>query len=82
MCISIADTGTGIPEEQMDELFSPYVSTKPDGTGIGLSISHRIVAAHGGKIDAANNSDGGATFAFTLPFSTDQDAGQPVVASL
>jgi C4-dicarboxylate-specific signal transduction histidine kinase len=51
----------------MDRLFEPFTSTKPDGMGIGLSLCHRIVADHGGRIAAGNGAAGGAWFGITLP---------------
>ena len=65
--IAISDTGPGIPEAMMETMFEPFVSSRPDGTGIGLSISRAIIEAHSGKLSAANNRDGGATFRFTIP---------------
>ena len=58
---SVRDCGTGIPENLIDRLFEPFVTTKPEGLGLGLSISRTIVAAHGGRLWARNNSDRGAT---------------------
>jgi two-component system sensor kinase FixL len=63
----VADTGPGIAPELADQLFKPFVSTKPDGMGIGLSVSRSIVEAHGGKIHAEPNPGGGAIFRFSLP---------------
>jgi two-component system sensor kinase FixL len=59
--ISVRDCGTGIPPNLIDRLFEPFVSTKPHGLGLGLSISRTIVAAHGGRLWAQNNADRGAT---------------------
>jgi two-component system sensor kinase FixL len=64
---AIRDSGTGIPPELIDRLFEPFVTTKPDGLGLGLSISRTIVAAHGGRLWAENNPDGGATMHVLLP---------------
>lgn len=65
--ITVADTGPGIAEEISAQLFKPFTTTKPGGMGIGLSISKRIVEAHGGRMEAHSNAAGGATFEFTLP---------------
>ena len=58
---SVRDCGTGIPPNLIDRLFEPFVTTKPEGLGLGLSISRTIVAAHGGRLWAQNNTDRGAT---------------------
>jgi signal transduction histidine kinase len=65
--IAISDTGTGIPENVRRRLFSPYFTTKGKGTGLGLYICRSVIAAHGGRISAMNNADGGATFYVQLP---------------
>lgn len=65
--LTVADTGDGISPEVMDRLFTPFTSTKPTGSGLGLSISRRIIEEHGGRIRAANRPEGGACFTFTLP---------------
>ena len=62
-----ATPGTGLPAELDGTLFTPFVTTKAHGLGIGLTIVRTIVDAHGGTIDAHNNPDGGATFTVTLP---------------
>jgi two-component system sensor kinase FixL len=59
--VSIRDCGTGIPPALLERLFEPFVTTKPEGLGLGLSISRTIVAAHGGRLWAENNADRGAT---------------------
>ncbi len=63
----VKDFGTGIDERHIDRLFEPFYTTKPEGLGMGLSISQTIIKAHGGNMEAWNNREGGATFAFTLP---------------
>jgi PAS domain S-box-containing protein len=64
---SIADRGSGIPPDAADRLFEPFFTTKPHGLGLGLSICRSIIAAHGGRLWADNNTDGGATFTLALP---------------
>ncbi len=64
--VSVRDAGTGLPAHVDDTLFTPFVTTKSHGLGIGLTIVRTIVDAHGGTIDARNNPDGGATFTVTL----------------
>ncbi|MCM2264403.1 MAG: cache domain-containing protein [Desulfuromonadales bacterium] len=66
--IRILDTGTGLPADAEERLFTPFYTTKPQGTGLGLSVSYGIVREHGGKIEAANRSDSpGAVFTVILP---------------
>jgi signal transduction histidine kinase len=65
--ISVADTGVGIPNDIVQKLFSPLVTTKAQGMGFGLAICKRIVDAHGGKIDVRTTKDKGTTFTVTLP---------------
>ncbi len=67
--VSVRDTGTGVPAQIKPALFTPFVTTKAHGLGVGLTIARTIVEAHGGTIHADNNSDGGATFTVTLPRS-------------
>jgi len=64
---SVRDCGTGIPENLLHRLFEPFVTTKPEGLGLGLSISRTIIAAHGGRLWAQNNADQGATVHCLLP---------------
>ena len=66
VAVSVRDTGTGLPEHIDGTLFTPFVTTKANGIGIGLTIARTIVDAHGGTIDAHNNPEGGATFTVTL----------------
>lgn len=74
--IRVEDTGTGIPDAVKDRLFEPFVTSKPEGTGIGLSISRSIVQAHGGDIRAEDNVGGGAVFVVRLPTGTNDEEGE------
>jgi len=65
--ISVSDTGIGLPPDQADKVFDAFFTTKPQGTGMGLSLSRSIIEAHGGRLWATGNPDRGATFQFTLP---------------
>ena len=65
--VAVRDSGPGIPQDQQEKLFMAFWTTKPQGMGIGLSISYSIIESHGGRLWCANNPDGGATFCFTLP---------------
>jgi two-component system sensor kinase FixL len=65
--IAVLDRGTGIPPDLQGRLFEPFITTKKHGLGLGLSISRSIVAAHGGRMWAANNPERGATFFVSLP---------------
>jgi two-component system sensor kinase FixL len=67
--ISVRDTGPGIPPDVAKRLFEPFVTSKPDGMGIGLSISRSIIEAHRGRLWATSNPGGGTAFHFTLPVS-------------
>jgi PAS domain S-box-containing protein len=64
---SVSDTGVGLPIERMDQIFSAFFTTKPQGSGMGLAISRSIVESHGGQLWGAANDGRGATFHFTLP---------------
>lgn len=66
IAVEMSDSGPGIADSVRDRLFEPFVTGKPEGTGIGLSICRNIVEAHGGRIDARDSPEGGALFRFTL----------------
>jgi two-component system sensor kinase FixL len=76
--ISVADSGPGIATEIASQLFQPFVTTKRQGMGVGLSISRTIVEAHGGQIWADANSGGGTIFCFTLRKVDKEDVGHAV----
>jgi two-component system sensor kinase FixL len=65
--VSVGDRGHGIPSQDMDRIFDSFFTTREHGMGLGLSIAHSLVTAHGGRIWAENNAEGGATFRFTIP---------------
>jgi PAS domain S-box-containing protein len=67
---SVRDTGKGIPDSDLHRMFEPFFTTKPHGMGLGLSISRRIIEAHGGRLSASSNYGGGLTLNFTLPRAT------------
>jgi len=68
--VSVSDNGHGLLAESVDHLFQPFFTTKANGLGMGLSLSHRIIKAHGGELSAQpNNEDSGMTFYFVLPVS-------------
>ncbi len=65
--IQIQDSGTGIPEEIIGQIFDPYFSTKQNGSGLGLAITHSIIAKHNGHISVHSSNDSGSTFTIYLP---------------
>lgn len=65
--VSVCDRGPGLSADSMEQLFEPYFTTKQSGLGLGLSISQRIVEAHGGRLLVSPNPEGGLTFEFTIP---------------
>jgi two-component system, LuxR family, sensor kinase FixL len=69
--VRVADTGPGLPETVRARLFQPFVTTKSEGLGVGLSISRTIVEAHGGELVAESEPGGGTVFRFTIPDPAD-----------
>lgn len=67
LLISVSDTGSGLPADQPERIFTPFFTTKAQGTGMGLSISRRIVESHEGRLWATARADRGTIFQFTLP---------------
>jgi len=67
LLIAVGDSGIGLPDDKAERIFDAFFTTKPHGTGMGLSISRRIIESHGGQLWASRNADGGAIFQFTLP---------------
>jgi PAS domain S-box-containing protein len=80
--VQVADTGHGIPREILPRLFESFVTTRQDGVGLGLSISRSIIEAHGGRIQAENNPDGGATIRFFLPIPQPAHGERPVALEI
>jgi signal transduction histidine kinase len=74
LIVSISDTGVGLPAESEELIFNPFHTTKPQGTGMGLTITRSIVEAYGGRVWATANRSAGATFHFTLPGQTEAHA--------
>jgi signal transduction histidine kinase len=64
--VTVEDTGVGVGPETLDQLFSAFYTTKPDGMGMGLFICRSIVEAHGGKVWASRKVGAGMTFQFTI----------------
>jgi two-component system sensor kinase FixL len=71
--VVVTDTGPGLPPKILDQLFQPFVSTKQQGMGLGLSICREIIESHGGKLEASARPEGGARFRFTLPLGVSAD---------
>jgi PAS domain S-box-containing protein len=71
LIVSISDTGVGLPAECTEQIFDPFHTTKPQGTGMGLTITRSIVESYGGRVWATANQGAGATFHFTLPGETE-----------
>jgi PAS domain S-box-containing protein len=71
--VSIRDTGVGLSAENTERIFDAFHTTKPQGTGMGLAITRSIVEAHGGRVWAISNLEGGATFHFTFPTRREAD---------
>jgi len=73
--IEVADTGGGIPQEDLENIFNPFFTTKHDGTGLGLAITHKIITRYGGEIEVVNHPGAGATFVIRFPLPGQKAAG-------
>jgi C4-dicarboxylate-specific signal transduction histidine kinase len=71
--ISVSDNGPGMPDDGTKDYFMPFMTTKPEGLGMGLSISRSIVEAHGGKLVAETNPEGGAILRILLPMPSGEE---------
>ncbi|HEV8053048.1 MAG TPA: ATP-binding protein, partial [Parachlamydiaceae bacterium] len=67
--LSVSDTGTGIAEELLPKLYSPFFTTKPEGNGLGLVEVQKVILAHGGTIDVTSTVNQGTTFTIKLPLT-------------
>jgi C4-dicarboxylate-specific signal transduction histidine kinase len=67
--LTVTDNGAGIAAARPERIFDSFFTTKPQGLGVGLAVAREIVAAHGGRIEAANRAEGGAVFRVTLPLA-------------
>ncbi len=67
--VFFADTGIGIDHTELDQIFDPFFTTKEDGTGLGLTVSYRIMENHGGRIEVVTNPGEGSTFIVTIPMT-------------
>jgi two-component system sensor kinase FixL len=74
IAIEISDTGKGISDELMGQIFKPFFTTKPKGTGLGLVISRQLIEQNGGTITVSSNRERGATFRVTLPIEREKEA--------
>jgi two-component system sensor kinase FixL len=74
--VSVSDAGQGIPVDKLTQIFEPFFTTKVTGMGMGLAISQTIVNAHGGRMWAENNPDGGATVRFTVKVTRGEAVGR------
>jgi signal transduction histidine kinase len=86
VCVSIMDSGEGIPIENMSKLFLPFFTTKQDGSGLGLPVSHQILKDHGGFLDVSSQEGVGTNFMVYLPvreeMGSQEDAGETVPSAL
>jgi two-component system cell cycle sensor histidine kinase/response regulator CckA len=76
--VCIRDEGSGIPPEKMDQLFKPFFTTKVNGTGLGLALSHHIMQQHGGEIRVESTSEGGTTMNVVFPIHSQEHGGTHV----
>jgi signal transduction histidine kinase len=74
LALEVHDDGPGVPEALRERIFDPFFTTRPDGTGLGLAVCARIVAAHGGDIRVGAGPLGGACFTVQLPVATELPA--------
>jgi signal transduction histidine kinase/DNA-binding response OmpR family regulator len=80
--LQIADSGSGIPPHILDRLFDPFFTTKPDGTGLGLAVSKKILDDHGGRIEVQSTVGKGTTFKILLPMHPAPAVAQPATSGM
>jgi two-component system NtrC family sensor kinase len=78
--VEVADDGPGLDPEVQSQLFTPFVTTKTNGTGLGLPMVARIIHGHGGTVEAANRPQGGAVFTLRLPLAPETSVAAPTPA--
>ena len=78
--VAVQDAGIGVEPANLNQLFTAFYTTKPDGMGIGLSICRSIVEAHGGRVWADRNTGPGMTFQFTISSRMENALSSPVFA--
>lgn len=76
LCLEVADSGRGIPPENLERIFEPFFSSRPGGSGLGLAVAHSIVRAHGGHIQVTSRVDEGTTFTVFLPAESAADTAR------
>jgi signal transduction histidine kinase len=77
ICVQISDNGKGIPNDQIYKIFTPFYTTKEEGSGLGLAFAQRIVKDHGGSISVTSSGGRGATFLVTLPLVSELSEARP-----
>jgi signal transduction histidine kinase len=75
--LEIADSGSGIPDENLDKIFTPFFSSNPSGTGLGLPLAGRIIDAHGGRLFVASTEGEGTVFSIVLPSQVTSELSRP-----
>ena len=73
--VAVRDSGIGLDAQTLDRIFDAFFTTKPEGMGMGLSISRTILEAHGGRLWATPHGGPGAIFQFTLPMHGESESG-------
>ena len=76
--ITFSDTGTGISQEDLSQIFEPFFSTKHSGSGLGLAVSQEIVIGHGGSMEVSSEEYQGSTFMVTLPLFKESEVTHAV----